>query len=143
MAVRVRRAERRDLARVEALLKEADLPVLDPRPVLSNVLVAELDDELVGAAALDVFGRSGLVRALAVAEDRRRRGVGRELFRSLLPRAQELSLNQLYVIAAAGREFFEALGFEPVPPDELPLAVLASRRDREATAERLMGLRLR
>jgi N-acetylglutamate synthase-like GNAT family acetyltransferase len=141
--VRVRRAERGDLPQAEALFKQADLAALEPTPLLSNVLVAEIDDHVVGAAVLDVFGRSGLVRALAVAPDRRRRGVGREIFRSLLPRAHELSLNQLYVIAAAGREFFTALGFEPVAPDEVPMAVLSARRDRQLTAARLMGLRLR
>ncbi len=143
MTVRVRRAERRDLPRVETLFKEADLPVLDPRPALSNVLVAEVDEHVVGAAALDVFGRSGLIRALAVTADHQRRGVGRELFRSLLPRAHELSLKQLYVIAVAAPEFFAALGFAAVAPDEVPLAVRGANRDREASAEQLMELRLR
>jgi amino-acid N-acetyltransferase len=143
MTVHVRRAERRELPVVETLFKEADLPVLDPRPVLSNVLVAELDDEIVGAAALDVFARSGLVRALAVTADQRRRGVGRELFRSLIPRAHELSLKRLYVVATEAREFLTALGFEAATPDEVPMAVRNACREREATAEQLLELRLR
>lgn len=141
--MRIRRAERRDLPQVETLLKKADLPALAPHPLLSNVLVAELEGKIAAAAVLDVFARSGLLRTIVVAPDQRRRGLGREIFRSLLARAHELSLKQLYVVASREREFFAALGFEAAPPDDVPLALREARPDREIPAADLMELRLR
>ncbi len=141
MTLRVRRAEPLDLPEVETLLKRAELPPLAPHPALANLLVAELDDTLVGAVALDVSGRAGLITAIVVDAAQRGRGVGRELARSLMARAAELGLKQLYAVASGAEGFFAALGFEPARLDVLPALVRESRR--RAAAATLLQLRLR
>jgi N-acetylglutamate synthase-like GNAT family acetyltransferase len=138
----VRRAEPLDLPEVETLLKRADLPALDPHPVLANLLVAEGDTGVVGAVALEVAGRSGLIRAIVVEEDRRGQGVGDELMRSLMARVAELSLKQLYVIASGGADFFSARGFAAAGPEALPAFVREAHRRRASDAP-LLQLRLR
>jgi amino-acid N-acetyltransferase len=141
MALTLRRAESADLPWVETLLKRADLPAVDPHPLLANLLVAEDAEGLVGAVALEVSGRSGLIRAIAVEEGQRRQGVGRELMRSLMARAAELGLKQLYAVVADGLGFFEAQGFAAAAPEALPSFVRESRRRRGNAAVLQMRLR--
>lgn len=143
MTLRVRRAEALDLPEVETLLKRAELSPLAPHPALANLLVAELEDSLVGAVALDVSGRAGLISSIVVDAAERRRGVGRELMRSLMARAAELGLKQLYVIATGAEGFFAALGFEPERLESLPWLVRERRDRRGAAAAPLLQLRLR
>jgi len=140
----MRRAERRDLAQVETLLKQADLPALDNQVPVSNLVVAEEGRAVVGAIALEVFGRSGLVRSVVVAPERRRQGLGRELLRSLSSRASELGLKEFYAIADDGRAFFTALGFEPVGDEEItgPLRLSRAFRSRGAAGAPVLRLAL-
>lgn len=142
MVSRVRRAEPLDLPEVETLLKRADLPALDPHPVLANLLVADGETGVVGVVALDVAGRSGLIRAIVVEVDRRGQGVGGDLMQSLMARAAELGLKQLYVIASGGVDFFTARGFAPAGPEALPAFVRETHRRRASDAP-LLQLRLR
>lgn len=142
MALSLRRAESADLPRVETLLKRADLPALDPHPLLANLLVAEDEAGLAGVVNLEVSGRSGLVRAIAVEEAQRGQGIGRELMRSLMSRAAELGLKQLYAVVRDGVGFFEALGFQAAAPEPLPSFVRESRRRRGADTA-VLQLRLR
>src|SRR5262245_50818090 len=143
MMLRVRRGEELDLPGVETLLKRAELSPLAPHPALANLLVAELGETLVGAVYLDVSGRAGLISSIAVDAAQRGRGVGRELVRSLMARAAELGLKQLYVVATGAEGFFTAFGFEPARLEALP-ALVRERRDRRgAAAAPLLQLRLR
>lgn len=143
MALTIRRAESSDLPRVETLLKRADLPALDPHPLLANLLVAEEGAGPLGAVVLEVSGRAGLIRAIVVEEEQRRRGVGRELMRSLMARAAELGLKQLYVSAGDAAAFFEAVGFEAAAPEPLPAFVREARRRRGDESAALLRLKLR
>lgn len=142
MTAPMRRAERRDLAQVETLLKQADLPALEAQVPLSNLLVAEDERQVVGAIALEVFGRSGLVRAVVVAPERRGQGLGRELCRSLLARASELGLREIYAVPSDAVGFFTALGFEPVGEEEIAPALRRSRAFRRRGPDGAPVLRL-
>jgi amino-acid N-acetyltransferase len=143
--MRVRKAERRDLPEIQSLLEAAELPALGLSPVLANVLVAEVDSKVVGAITLEVSARAGLLRSVAVAPEHRSHGVGRELFRSLIPRAHELSLKELFLVAPTAHGFFAKLGFEPAAEEEVPLAVRESRafRDHPPESAEVMRLPLR
>lgn len=143
MPLKVRRAEPSDLPRVETLLKRADLPALDPHPLLANLLVAERGEGPVGAVALEVSGRSGLIRAVVVEEGQRGRGVGRELMRSLMARAAELGLKQLFASPGDAAGFFEAQGFQAAAPEPPPAFVREARRSRGEDAALLLQRRLR
>jgi N-acetylglutamate synthase-like GNAT family acetyltransferase len=137
--MRIRRAEPGDLDGVGKLLAEAELPALGPHPTLANLLLAEREGALVGAISMEVSGRAGLLRAVAVTPGDRRGGVARELFRSLTARAHELSLKDLYVVPGGAEAFFSALGFAEVAEDQVPLPL----RKQAGEAPRWMRLALR
>ncbi len=118
-----RRATTADLEPIRALLEAESLPPLPSNLALSNVLVAMEDDAPIGAIALEVVVRLGLVRSAVIAPGQRGRGVWESLLRSLISRAHELGLRELYVLTENTSAFFSGLGFLPVKPEEVPLEI--------------------
>ena len=64
----IRRARREDLTEVDALLKANSLPPLPMQFSLSNVLVALDQGSVIGAIALEVVARRGLLQPAAVSQ---------------------------------------------------------------------------
>lgn len=120
-----------DLSAVAELLARAGLPPLESTQSLSNIIVAVDDSQVVGSAAFDVYGRSGLLRSIVVAEERRSSGLGRDLFRSLLSRVYELGLKELFTLPNQADGFFEKLGFKRVSRERAPGQIRDSRELRE------------
>ncbi len=118
-----RRATTPDLEPIRALLEAESLPPLPSDLPLSNVLVAMEDEAPIGAIALEVVVRRGLVQSAVIAPGQRGRGVGASLVRSLISRAHELGLRELYVLTKNASAFFSRLGFLPVKREEVPLEI--------------------
>lgn len=116
---------------VEALLAAAGLPHDDIGPHLPHFTVAREDGRAVGVIGLEVHGEDGLMRSLAVAPERRGRGVARRLYASLLSVAQSAGLRRLYLVTPTAQSWFTLLGFRAVAPDAVPDAV---RRTHEFQA---------
>ena len=93
--MQIRRASPEDRDEVASLLGQADLPALPPCFPLTNLAVALENSSVVGAVALTVIGRVGLLRSAAVAPSHARQGVGTSLIQNLLARAHELGLREL------------------------------------------------
>ena len=81
------------------------------------------DEAPIGAIALEVVVRRGLVQSAVIAPGQRGRGVGASLVRSLISRAHELGLRELYVLTKNASAFFSRLGFLPVKREEVPLEI--------------------
>ena len=80
----IRRATSDDLEQIAFLLDAAGLPPLPGSLPLANVLVALQGNAVIGVIALEVRGRRGLVRSVAVEPGHSRQGVGVSLLQSLL-----------------------------------------------------------
>jgi N-acetylglutamate synthase-like GNAT family acetyltransferase len=139
-----RRATQRDVERIGSLLAESGLPALPRSVPLSNVVVALDGDAAVGGIALEVRGRSGLLRSAVVAPGRRREGIGSSLVRSIVARANELGLRDLYLLtelALDGARVFESAGFLPIARSELPPEIRSTREYREQCPETARAMR--
>ena len=137
-----RRATRQDCERIRALLEESGLPALPSNIPLSNVIVALDGVEVVGGIALEVRARSGLLRCAIVSPDHRRKRVGASLVRSLIARAHELGLCDLYLLTEDASEFFAAVGFAPIDRSEVPGEIRATREYKEQFPESAAVMRL-
>lgn len=131
----IRRATREELADVDALLREAGLPALPPAQPLSNLLVAREEGCVRGAIALEVAGRRGLLRSVVVAPSHRGRGIGADLLSSLVSRAHELGLRDLYLLTESASGFFAERGFEEVERVDVPQEIRATRQFAELCPE--------
>jgi amino-acid N-acetyltransferase len=137
-----RRATQRDLERIRALHAESGLAALPSNVPLSNVIVALEGREAVGGIALAVCARSGLLRSAVVAPSYRRQGVGTSLVQSLLARAHELGLRDLYLLTDSASEFFATVGFVTLDRSELPREIRATPEYKRQQPESSIAMML-
>lgn len=82
------------------------------------VLVAERGDTVEGFVHAVVDGDTGVILRLYVHPDHRREGIGRVLFDSVRERFERYDVERVRAMTlsqnAAGRQFYEQLGFEKV-----------------------------
>jgi len=136
----IARAIAEDLSRVSSVLNAAGLPPLGSDLPLANILVALEDSAVVGVVALEVRGLVGLVRSAAVGP--KHQGVGHSLLRSLLARALELSLRELYLLTEDAEGFFAKAGFSSIPRDAVPPEIRSTREFRERCSDTVTVMRL-
>ncbi|MDA0373844.1 MAG: N-acetyltransferase [Planctomycetota bacterium] len=123
----IRSAKVSDAGRIMRLINElAVRQVMLPRSPASVIehirdfVVAELDGEFVGCAALHViWSDMGEIRSIAVHPDAQKGGIGRAMADRLIEVAVELGLPKIYCFTYVPG-FFEKLGFEVVTHRELP-----------------------
>ena len=138
--MKIRRATAEDVNRATSILDAADLPPLGSDLPLANILVALEDSAVVGVIALEVQGLVGLVRSAAVAPDHL--GVGSSLLQSLLARAHELSLRNLYLLTDDAAGVFAKAGFSSIPRDAVPPEIRSTRGFRERCSDTATLMRL-
>ena len=125
--IEIRGATDADRDGVEALLRACDLPPdgLDEQ-FGDAYAVAEEDGRIVGAAGMEVYGQSGLLRSVAVHPELRERGVAERLVRERLAWAERRGLRGIYLLTTSAAAWFPRLGFVPVERDAVPAEVRAS-----------------
>jgi len=127
LEVKLRRATAGDLPRVKDLLILRSLPLEGVTENFERFWVAEGERELVGAAGLEVHGRYGLLRSLAVLPTAANVGIGSRLTWQLLEEAVGQGLREVYLLTTTASEFFPRFGFVRVRRREVPSDVLESR----------------
>jgi N-acetylglutamate synthase-like GNAT family acetyltransferase len=86
--------------------------------LLPNGFVAELEGQIVGFAALEIYSRKlAEIRSLAVESSQQGKGVGRELVSRCVQRAQEESVLEVMAVTSTD-EFFLNCGFDFTLPGE-------------------------
>ena len=140
----IRPASPADLEAVEELLTTAGLPTADVAALFAahadDFLVADDPEQpgaIVGVAGLEVCcGDSAqptaLLRSVAVRDDWRAHGVGRELVRRLVCVAEARGLRALYLLTMTAEHYFPQFGFRPVERDTVPPEIAATLEFRSA-----------
>ncbi len=136
----IRRATVDDFDRATSVLDVAGLPPLGSDLPLANILVALEESAVVGVIALEVRGLVGLVRSAAVAPNHK--GVGHSLLQSLLARALELSLRELFLLTEDAEGFFAEAGFSSIARDAVPPEIHSTREFRERCSDTATVMRL-
>jgi amino-acid N-acetyltransferase len=127
----IRPATPGDRAQVEALLTTSDLPLDGVAEGLSGFVVAQSEQRIVGVAGIEGCGAAGehaLLRSVAVADEWRGKGLGRELVERAIALAEERGVHALYLLTTTAERYFPTFGFAEVSRDGVP-------DDVKATAE--------
>jgi arsenate reductase len=120
------RAEGR-FAAIEALIRSSGLPTEVLRDQFPDAyVVARRADELVGVAALEVQGRVGLLRSVAVAPGERGRGTGLLLVAERLVAASLAGLTSVYLLTTTAAPLFRRFGFADADRASVPATLAAS-----------------
>jgi amino-acid N-acetyltransferase len=116
-----------DLAAVAALLGELALPtdgISDQFP--SAFVKVEREGALAGGAALEVYGRAGLLRSVAVRPSLQHTGLGRALVADRIAAAREMKLEGVYLLTTTAADYFPRLGFAACDRQAVPAALASS-----------------
>lgn len=110
--VALRPAVASDLAPVAALLDRCALPRADiERDFPGGFVVAAFAGQVVGVAGVEIHGRSGLLRSVAIAESHRGRGLARTLTHDRLAWARSRELVDVWLLTTTAAALFARLGF--------------------------------
>jgi amino-acid N-acetyltransferase len=124
--MKIRAAEAADRERIEALLRQNDLPTEGVQDALGGFLVAEDGEDIVGVAGIERCGEFGLLRSVAVDENWRGHGVARRLVDRLIETSRAHSLAGLYLLTTTAEGYFPNFGFQATTRDAVPDAVRAT-----------------
>src|SRR3954453_12386227 len=124
--VSVAPAQAGDLAAIEGLLADADLPTDGAREVLDEFLILREDRAVVAAAAVERYGAAVLLRSVVVAPQARGRGLGARIVGERLTLAARAGAADAYLLTTTAEPFFRALGFHTLGRDAVPAAVRGS-----------------
>ena len=103
-----------DTIGIEALLQRTGLPLDGANQAFAHGVVARDGARVAGAAAVEVFGTAGLLRSVAVDEEDRGSGLGRDLVAAAEDVARREGVSDLYLLTETAVEWFPRLGYEPV-----------------------------
>ena len=130
--MKIRKATRDDFPEVKELLTASKLPVEGARENFSSFLVAEEEGMIAGAVGLERYGSAALLRSAVVSPANRGTGIGRQLVESLLQRAREDGIDDLYLLTTTAEKYFPRFGFQPTTRAAVPESVKASAEFRGA-----------
>jgi amino-acid N-acetyltransferase len=125
-APRVRPAAPADFAAVERLLTASGLPLDGVPEALSGFVVAEVGEDVVGVAGLEVCCDNALLRSVAVSPAWRSHGVGRALVTRVISDAEARGIRALYLLTTTAERYFPSFGFQQVTRDDVPTDVRAT-----------------
>lgn len=115
-----------DLLSIQDLLRQNKLPIEGIEQNQSTFLVLEKKGRIVGCGGVELLGSSGLLRSLAVAEQERSQGYGRQLVEQLFAVASLHAIDDLFLLTVDKMGFFEKTGFSPTPRSEAPQQIRAT-----------------
>jgi amino-acid N-acetyltransferase len=121
-----------DLPALQALLQSLDLPTAGVAEFVAGFVVADTAGRIVGAAGLEVHGRDGLLRSVAVEPSLRSRGLGAHLTERVLSAARAAGLRRVYLLTTTAEDYFPRHGFRRIERDEASADVQRSVEFREA-----------
>lgn len=115
-------AAAQDLADVQALLRESQLPHVDltEAHMADFLLARDAFRAIKGCIGLERYDTAGLLRSLAVDASMRGTGMGQILLNRLLDYAASTGLLQVYLLTTTAEAFFSSRGFTPCSRNDAP-----------------------
>ena len=130
-----------DLPDILTLLKESGLPVAGIEQHLDTTLVARDNGRVIGCAAIEVYGESGLLRSIAVDRAWRGVGLGQRLTQAALQLAHARGISEVYLLTTTADQFFPRFGFERIAREDIVPALAASEELRGACPDTAIAMR--
>ena len=137
----IRRAEDADVERVEALLRDARLPLEGARHAFRVGFVAEEHDAIVGAVALEMYPDSALLRSLVVDQVAQGKGLGGRLTQVAIEEAQRRGVHAIYLLTTTAEQFFPRFGFVAVDRQSMPPSIQGSLEFQSACPASAIAMR--
>ncbi len=115
-----------DLSAILALLAENHLPQDGLADHLGSTLVAWSAGQLVGSAALELYGPYALLRSVSIRPAMQRNGLGQRLTHAALDLARQRGVTHVFLLTETAATYFPRFGFAPIQRSEVPASVQQS-----------------
>ncbi len=119
-------ADTADLPAILDLLRANKLPLEGLAEHVGATVTAKANGQLVGCAAVELYGESALLRSVAVDETLRGQGLGRALTVAALDVARARGARIAYLLTTTAGGYFPRLGFREIARDAVDPAVQRS-----------------
>lgn len=126
MSLTIERAQREDLESVLSLLERHGLPVDGASTMGDSLVVARLNDRIVGAAGLELYAEGALLRSVVVDASVQGQGVGHQLTEAALALARARDQPTVFLLTTTADGFFPRFGFERIGREDVPESVRQS-----------------
>jgi len=143
VSIRIEPASRSDLAAILNLLTQSRLPHDGLSEHLTTAIVAREDQEVIGSAALELYGTAALLRSVAVAPAWRGQGLGQRLTRAALELARHHGVRDVYLLTETADSFFPKFGFSRIDRSQVPAPVQTSNEFTSACPDSAPAMELR
>ena len=117
-----------DLANLEALLQENQLPTDDCADQLSAFYGVFDQGQLVAAGGLEQAGQHGLLRSVVVDTGHRGQGLGQTLSEYLIAEARRQGFSSVCLLTETADAYFPRLGFVRIERDLAPQSIKNTRQ---------------
>jgi amino-acid N-acetyltransferase len=111
--LKIRRAEIEDhQQQIKELLPTFELPLAG----LENTKMWILEDKenMIGTAGLEMWGKQGLLRSIAVSKNMHNRGCGTSLVNHIIKEAKKGGVEELFLLTTNASAFFQKSGFKEI-----------------------------
>ena len=119
-------AQQADLPAVLQLLEAQHLPLDGIDAHVATMVVAKSGDEVVGAAAVELYADGALLRSVVVSPRAQGQGLGRRLTDAALDVAKRHGIATAFLLTTTAEDYFPKLGFERILREDVPAEVQSS-----------------
>jgi amino-acid N-acetyltransferase len=123
---RIGPASPEDLPEVHALLRSHGLPTEGLEPFVDTLLVSRSRGQIIGCAALEIYGAAALLRSVAVDVGWQGRGLGADLEEKARRLARTRGAREIFLLTTTAAEYFARLGFARCAREDTPQAMRES-----------------
>jgi len=125
--LKIKQAENSQAEKIQKLLKDAGLPFDDILMHLPDFLCFMEDHEIIAVAGLEINNEIALLRSLAVAENKRNKGLGQMIYSALIEHAKSKKIKTIYLLTETAEKFFLKNGFNKIDRNVIPDSIKNTR----------------
>ncbi len=122
----LRRASHDDLPQMSELLTSFNLPAVSMAEQIESFVVIEESGQVVGTGGIEYYGRTALLRSLAVTNSHQRRGHAATICEHLEAAAKRRGVEYVYILTETAEEFFVNRGYSKTARAEAPPEIARS-----------------
>lgn len=126
--MKYKQAHSSDLTKIIELLETYDLPTSDCKDHISNFIIAENNNTIVGVGGFENRGNLGLLRSFAVRQSDKNQGIAEQIFSLVKAKAKDSGINQFYLLTTTASKYFKRLGFTICNRDDVPSSIKATKQ---------------
>jgi N-acetylglutamate synthase-like GNAT family acetyltransferase len=143
-ALGIRPAQLGDQEDIRNLLSEFMLP-LEGLENTKMWVLQEDNGNVVGTVGLEVWGKNGLLRSLAVKKNLQNKGYGTCLVNYLVDESRKDEITDLFLLTQTGQSFFGKIGFRKIDSSHITESIKDSAEFKGAcpTTATLMHLKIK